>query len=643
MGAVITKINKDEIIIKPLGKNSSFSLETLQKYKDIFNKYAAKSRPPNNPNKKNLMLNPPNHDITFGNNYFNSPTNNEKNNIQKEFRNIYSYTEPDLDIIKQDDNHYEPNQDNLNQYGINPLGQNKNKDVNDYETINNYQNERYENQLRVNYIVQPNQINQINLVNPYDSQFNSDPISDNGVNLELLQIENEPEFTESKVNNIKYENPNNNYGLNLNTLTPSNYQPNIIFNEVKYSQEIYPTDANNHNVLSFQNNVTGNFISKNIISFPKKNNQKYMKDSKINLIYLLDVTGSMLKYRYIFGYIKKANESLKILYGNSIKFGFVFYKDYEPYKKPNQLKLNNDYIKIENLSDKCFSDSFFPKFTFFEGGYDYAEDWATAYYTISQLNLSNYQDNIIVHICDSSAHGRRFSDYDDNNDQEKLLIEALKKCSEKKLKIIGLLFNEFARKSFLECLKIYESYGGYYNLLDLTGVNMRQYIEPTIQEYVKYTLKNKKNDNKIFVADYSDIPGFEDNLDYYEMKKLSEINEAKNEFNQYQFLPKLNGKEETKIKEYLKPNNLNKENKINIYQNNYHQYAIKQGNIGDCYLIASMISILYFNVPLIKFVFPKYDYDEKTEKISLYVYNNEGIRKCISFKILMQWKRVLNL
>ena len=127
--------------------------------------------------------------------------------------------------------------------------------------------------------------------------------------------------------------------------------------------------------------------------------------------------------------IDKINGRLKKKFIN-IKIGYILYKDFKE-ESPTKLTKNSPYNIIIPLSSGLIS----IKDLQFEGGYDYAEDWATAYYTISQLNLSNYQDNIIVHICDSSAHGRRFSDYDDNNDQEKLLIEALKKCSEKKLNL----------------------------------------------------------------------------------------------------------------------------------------------------------------------------------------------------------------
>ena len=63
-------------------------------------------------------------------------------------------------------------------------------------------------------------------------------------------------------------------------------------------------------------------------------------------------------------------------------------------------------------------------------------------------------ENIVIHLCDSNTHGTKFFDYDNNNNEEILLIIALQQCRIKNIKFIGLLIDDFARKSFLECKKL---------------------------------------------------------------------------------------------------------------------------------------------------------------------------------------------
>ena len=93
-----------------------------------------------------------------------------------------------------------------------------------------------------------------------------------------------------------------------------------------------------------------------------------------------------------------------------------------------------------------------PKDLEFSGGYDYSEDWGLPIYNISKLVNENEQ-NIVIHICDSNAYGKRFSDYDERNEKEEVLINSLKKCVGKNVKFIGLLIDDFAEKSFMNAKK----------------------------------------------------------------------------------------------------------------------------------------------------------------------------------------------
>ena len=59
--------------------------------------------------------------------------------------------------------------------------------------------------------------------------------------------------------------------------------------------------------------------------------------------------------------------------------------------------------------------------------------------------------------------------------------------------------------------------------------------------------------------------------------------------------------------------------------------GIEQGNIGDCFLIAAIISILTSYLSLIKNLFPNINYDEDTEKIEMFIFM-DGFRTLITFK-----------
>ena len=276
----------------------------------------------------------------------------------------------------------------------------------------------------------------------------------------------------------------------------------------------------------------------------------------INIIYIFDTTYSMKKNESIIKSFKSINDSLKKEYQN-IQFGFILYKDFDI--PQDSLELNQGHIKVYPPS----KDSFLKDKIIFEGGNDFAEDWANAYYELSQLVLDEKYQNIVIHFCDAGAHGHKFSYYDDKNNQEKLLIQALNKCAKKNFKIIGLLYNDFSRKSFLTCAKLYE---GYYKIEDLTNFDIINYFidfQRNISGNIKYALKNDNNLTKInnnygtnvFKMDskikrinqldnYSIIEGFENDFYWGElninMKKLKYIHNKYNNYGFYIFLPILN-------------------------------------------------------------------------------------------------------
>ena len=463
--------------------------------------------------------------------------------------------------------------------------------------------------------------------------------------------------TEQDYSRKKMKDNNNNYNIQIDNFNFGNSSIEINSQNKKFVQKNSKNDENKNpldipynKTINSENNKETNNNEIEYILGNQLNTEMKKEEIKnyifINIIYLVDLTYSMKKHRKILNNIEKINLSLKEKYPNVI-FGYVFYRDFINHKS-RILKLNLPHIKVFKSSPSNYNipdDNFVRNSEFslkFENGGDYAEDWANSYYEISEFDINSNYENIVIHFCDSGAHGHKFSDYDDNNEQEKLLEEALKRCSLKKIKIIGLIFNEFNRKSFLECQNIYnKEQGGYYNLVDLTYLDL-DYVDwiLIIKENIEKALKNIINEN---FDDYTRIPNFENGFDFGDGEELKNIQMLNLEYIKFRYF------EDKKIKflpefdnnntEYILNRNKKfieiyqrKKTKKEIINNTKFRDAIEQGYLGDCYLISSMISILFGNLPLIRFIFPLYqDYDENTKKIFMYIFKN-GYRKLISFK-----------
>ena len=307
------------------------------------------------------------------------------------------------------------------------------------------------------------------------------------------------------------------------------------------------------------------------------------------------MTRSMKKNKDIILLIKEVNISMKNKY-SKIKFGYVIYRDFDESDFKKVLGIYS-HIEVLNLN----SDDFLPesKINFYGGG-DWAEDWANAYYAISQINYKQTKENIIIHICDAGAHSTYFSYYDNHDEQENLLKEALEKCSSKNLKIIGFLYNNFSRKSFRQCQNYY---CGYYDVVDL-ACSGEEFTKEIIQEKLQKALKNERILN---IDDYTNIKGFEDNFYYCKhkvhMSRPSGLN----------FLPNISNKSDL-VK-------LIKDRKI----------GIEQGYLGNCYLISSILSIIFGNYPIVNYIFPKSkEYNEFSGSIRMLVFEN-GLMKEIFF------------
>jgi hypothetical protein len=298
-----------------------------------------------------------------------------------------------------------------------------------------------------------------------------------------------------KENVFEIEKKNNNYQKPAEKKHQQKKQSSSTIQNIKREKIIYDTKISDNKIASKKSYNNAEIKQKKV-------------DTKINIIYLLDMTKSMKKYRDIIYLIKEINISMKKKYAN-IKFGYVLYRDFENGNFQKKLGTYNHIEIIQLNQDDILPESKIE----FKGGEDWAEDWANAYYTVSQIDFSGVKENIIIHICDAGAHSNFFSDYDDHNEQEDLLKEALTECHKKNLKIIGLLYNNFSRKSFVQCQNYYD---GYYDIVDLACFG-KEFNKEIIQEKIQKALKNER----IFKIDnYTNIDGFENDF-IYNGKKVS--------------------------------------------------------------------------------------------------------------------------
>ena len=387
----------------------------------------------------------------------------------------------------------------------------------------------------------------------------------------------------------------------------------IIHNKIKRNNILFSKYRKN---IDIQINIVNNYANEDLVIDPNINNDAAAIEEifSLNIIYLIDSTFSMNKYKDLIFTIDEINIELKDIY-KDIEIGYVFYKDFKS-NKNNQLKTGQSHITVINLSSELINIKDNSKLKF-DGGDDYAEDWANSLYEISKLDLKG-TENIIIHICDSGAHGNKFSDYCKKNEQENLLVEALKLCSQAKIKIIGIILNNFAKKSFFECQKIYKQFKGYYNCIDITELikknkNDKKWFKDIIKNNIYNALNNTIIENSSLIKDstiqFNNLIekdfSFED-IELVKMRKLSQIDQYKNK--KFTFLPKITN-----------------DNKQEIIQ------GIRQGYIGDCYLISSILSMVSKFPLIFQYIFPNLDYDENSDIIKMYIFEN-GIKKLISFK-----------
>ena len=243
-------------------------------------------------------------------------------------------------------------------------------------------------------------------------------------------------------------------------------------------------NCESHEPMVLKNNTVSNIISHNIdniitnngiestntINIPNSllnsntnNNIICEKKIEVDIIYLIDSTGSMGEET------KKAS---KLIIENSIylnekylfydfQFGIIFYND--PIDCKND---KNDFFQLTKNIDgiKTFCDNWKN-----QSGGDGAEDWVGGYDIALNKILWRSGKKIIVHICDAPAHGKKYSKNSDDNHKEKKFEKQLDKLmikfAKNNFEIVGLYKKDDAKFCFEECQKIYnENRGRYFSI-----------------------------------------------------------------------------------------------------------------------------------------------------------------------------------
>ena len=433
------------------------------------------------------------------------------------------------------------------------------------------------------------------------------------------------ETTTTTANKNVKNNTNINQGSNsMNSINIIKLKENEV-NSFPKTIPLLTSQLNNNNQTQNNLKLKNPFETKENKKEPNKINtikEENVNNDPINLIYLIDTTYSMKQFENEVYSIREINKKLKQKYAK-IQFGYVFYKDFLG-EGNDCLQLGLDHIKVQKLSPS--TEVIFGEF---KEGYDYAEDWANAYYEASEMELNNCNLNILVHICDSFPHGNRFSDYDNKNEQEELLMDALK-CCERNYRIIALLLSEFSRKAFLECK---DAFFGFYQIYDLTQIKIkklsfeditRKIIENEIDDFKgrkteEEQKKEKEELNYIEFDDYTESD-FEQDFEFQKSKVRMASLKFNEKYGNMTFLPNIDSEQRYSVIDYL---NEQKELKKNI--------GIKQGNLGDCYLITSILSILFNQPNSLKHIFSCLSYDIFSDNITMNLYKN-GIKRKITFR-----------
>lgn len=243
----------------------------------------------------------------------------------------------------------------------------------------------------------------------------------------------------------------------------------------------------NHNYFQIQNNIKLKMVEKAppgelnasdfselMIQANKKQYQKVFEEIKsmdhINILFLIDVTGSMERYQQIC--MESINDIAARLYKLDkyiapdsnfdfkfkIKFGFIAYRD----------KTDEKQIEIQNFTEDL--DLFKQKIESLEcdGGDDNCEDIKKALQEAlsNKINWTSMFKYIIL-VADSPCHGSKYHspDEDDNYPEDDMTNELIK-IAEKNIIFVGLVLDDSVSQMYTEIKNVMVSHHGNFFSID---------------------------------------------------------------------------------------------------------------------------------------------------------------------------------
>ena len=171
------------------------------------------------------------------------------------------------------------------------------------------------------------------------------------------------------------------------------------------------------------------------------------------------------------------------------KYGAIFYRD------PIDCK-DKDFHSFFPMSFNRIEFQNKIKSVIAQGGGDYAEDWNGAYeIALNQMNWTNEKSNkIIIHIADSSAHGKEFIEpgIKDSHDEEgPKFIKTIEEVAKKGFKIIAFPIGEVPPiKSFKKFMEIYRRNKGYSFTIFKSLMNINEFNRIT-EEVIRFIINHQ--------------------------------------------------------------------------------------------------------------------------------------------------------
>lgn len=200
----------------------------------------------------------------------------------------------------------------------------------------------------------------------------------------------------------------------------------------------------------------------------RENFREILKNSTLNILFVIDTTGSMDPYRNLcsdsISLICKKLSSVNVLFNDlssRIKWGVVGYRDK---KDENQF----EYLDFTNNEEEVIS---FVKKLKCTGGGDACEDVKGAFQQVLSGNKIHWDAKFkfVIMIADAPCHGKIYHDYtNSSNDDypEENMEEEVKLMALNELNFIGILFTTRIEKMYKQIEKIYLGNHGKFRLID---------------------------------------------------------------------------------------------------------------------------------------------------------------------------------